>query len=200
MSWPYLATGIFTHSLRQNYFSFLFDVFRLWTAIFKSDTFLIGLRYVLWLGHSNIFKGFSLNTWVLLLQYATGHCPPGRLTSVPVCNHSRLKQVLLKNVPILSTIHLFPWTQIRLPVPAPEKHTHGVMGQVRFAPDIAFALLAKKVNFSLISPEDLHPYILGVAYIAFGKLKTFLPILNIKHIYPYPCICTCQFPDFNFFC
>ena len=46
------------------------------------------------------------------------------------------------------------------------------MGCVGFTPDTAFSLMAKKLNFSLIRPEHLPPYILGVSHVPFRKLKT----------------------------
>ena len=50
----------------------------------------------------------------------------------------------------------------------------GVMRGVGFAPDIAFSLMAKKHNFSLILPEYLLPYVWGV---------THMPLANTKHVF-----------------
>jgi hypothetical protein len=46
-------------------------------------------------------------------------------------------------------------------------HGDGILGVIRgvgFAPDIAFSLMAKKLHFSLISPEYLLPDVWGVSY------------------------------------
>ena len=77
-----------------------------------------------------------------------------------------MKQVSLKNFPIFSAIHIIPSILTNFPVPADGKTSPkhdaattmlhggdgvlGVMGDVGFAPDIAFSLMVKKLNFSLI--------------------------------------------------
>ena len=45
----------------------------------------------------------------------------------------------------------------------------GVMRGVEFAPDIALSLMAKKLNYSLICPEYLLPYVWGVSHVPFGE-------------------------------
>ena len=54
------------------------------------------------------------------------------------------------------------------------------MRGVGFAPDIAFSLMAKKLNFSLIWPENLFPYVWGVSYMPFGEHQTCLIIFFFK--------------------
>ena len=95
----------------------------------------------------------------------------------------RLKQVSLENFPIFSTIH-HSFNSDQFPSPCRWKTSpqHDaattmlhcgdgilrVMRGVGFAPDIAFSLMAKKLNFSLW-PEYLLPYVCGVSCMPFGK-------------------------------
>ena len=51
----------------------------------------------------------------------------------------------------------------------------GVLGEMRgvgFAPDIAFSLMVKKLNFSLIWTEYFLPYVWGVSHRPFGEHQT----------------------------
>jgi hypothetical protein len=65
-----------------------------------------------------------------------------------------------------------------VPVPAATTMLHcgdgilGVMRGVGFAPDIAFSLMAKKLNFNLIWSDYLLPYVWGVSHMLFGKHQT----------------------------
>ena len=52
----------------------------------------------------------------------------------------------------------------------------GVMKGVGFAAVIAFSLMAKKLNFSLIWPEYLLTYVWGVSHMPFGEHQTCLLI------------------------
>jgi hypothetical protein len=54
------------------------------------------------------------------------------------------------------------------------------MRVVGFVPDIVFYLMAKKLNFSLIWPENLHPYVWGVSHMPSAKHQTCLLIFLFK--------------------
>ena len=67
---------------------------------------------------------------------------------------------------------------------------HGVMRGVGFAPDIAFSLMAKKLNFSLIWPEYLLPYVWGVSQMPFGEHQTCLLFSGHSSVKPSSVECT----------
>ncbi len=107
----------------------------------------------------------------------------------------RLKQVSLKNFPVFSAIH-HSFNSDQFPSPCRWKTSPqhdaattmlhcgdgvlGVMRGVGFAPDIAFSLMGKKLNFSLIWPEYLLPYVWGVSHMPFGEHQTCLLIFFFK--------------------
>jgi hypothetical protein len=93
------------------------------------------------------------------------------------------KQVSLQNFPVFSAIH-HSFNCDQLPSPcrwktSPQHDAATTMLHCRdvvlgwwgvgFAPDIAFSLMAKNLNFSLIWPEYLLPYVWGVSYMPFGE-------------------------------
>ena len=59
----------------------------------------------------------------------------------------------------------------------------GVMRGVGFVPDIAFSLMAKKINFSLIWPEYLLPNVWGVSHMPFSKHQTYFLIFFLKQCF-----------------
>ena len=56
----------------------------------------------------------------------------------------------------------------------------GVMRGVGYAPDIVFSLMAKKLNFCLIWPEYLLPYVWGVPHMHVGEHQTCLLLFFFK--------------------
>ena len=118
ISLAHLATGIFSHSSRQNCSSsFKLDGFHWCTAIFKSyHRFSIGLRSVLWLGHSKTFKCFHLSHSNVALAVCLGSLSCSKVNLRPSLKSQRLKQVSLKNFPVFSTIqHSFNSDQFPSP-------------------------------------------------------------------------------------
>ena len=107
----------------------------------------------------------------------------------------RLKQVCLENFPVFSAMHhSFISVSFHTPCRWKTSPQHDaattmlhcgdsvlwVMGGVGFAPDIAFSLMAKKVNFNLSWPEYLLPYVWGVSHMPFGKHQMCLLIFYFK--------------------
>ena len=74
---------------------------------------------------------------------------------------------------------IIPSILTRFPVPADEKRQgwwDGVLWVLRcvgFASDIVFSLMAKKLNFSLIWPEYLLPFVWRVSHLPFGTPNVF---------------------------
>lgn len=140
--------------------SFKLDGFCWWTAIFKSGHRLsIGLRSGLWLGHSN--KCFPLNHWSVALAVCLGSlsCLKGKHPSQSQIT-GKLNQVLLRNIPVFSTIHLsIDSDQFPSPCCWKTSSQHDaatamwqffgdgvlvVIRHVEFVSEIAFSLVAKK--------------------------------------------------------
>ena len=129
ISLAHLATGNFSHSSRQNCSSSLkLDGFRWCTAIFKSyHRFLIGLRSLLWLGHSKTFKCFPLN----YLSVSLGVCL-GSLPCLKVNLHPGLKSLedwirFRSRISLYLAGSIIPSILTSFPVPADETHPHSMM-------------------------------------------------------------------------
>ena len=92
----------------------------------------------------------------------------------------RLKQVSLKIFPVFSAInHSFNSNpNENIPTAWCCQHHASLWGWCSWwwwkGLDIAFSLMAKKLNFSLIWPEYLLPYVWGVSHMPFGENRTCL--------------------------
>ena len=110
----------------------------------------------------------------------------------------RLKHVSLKNFPVYSAIH-HSFNSDQFPSPCRWKTSPqhdaattmlhcgddalGVMRGVGFAPDIAFSLVAKNIEFSLIWPKYPFPYVWGVSHMPFGEHQTCLLDVFFKQLF-----------------